>query len=163
MMLRVLFVCSGNTCRSPMAQLLLQQAIIEKGWSEEIQVVSAGVCAAVGEPVSEGARLAMQRRGIDALSHSARLLDGALVDQASLILVMTKGHAAAVGNLYPSGKDKTYTLAQFCNLAMDVQDPFGGDEVLYEQCAAQLAGLIDRLLPRLIVLLKEEKDETGDR
>src|SRR5438445_1417831 len=90
---RILLVCTGNICRSPLAAALLERALVERG-IEGLAVASAGTGAWDGAPVSEGAYLVGLERGLDLSGHRARLLTRELVDGADLILTMARHHRA---------------------------------------------------------------------
>src|SRR6266704_5323123 len=92
---RILLVCTGNICRSPLAAALLERALVERG-IEGIAVASAGTGAWDGAPVSEGAYLVGLERGLDLSGHRARLLTRELVQAADLILTMARHHRARV-------------------------------------------------------------------
>src|SRR2546422_901671 len=99
---RILLVCTGNICRSPLAAALLERALVERG-IQGIAVASAGTGAWDGAPVSEGAYLVGLERGLDLSSHRARLLTRELVDGADLILTMARHHRARVDELGGEG------------------------------------------------------------
>lgn len=158
----VLFACTGNTCRSPMAQLLLQQQIADRLHispaeleSHGILVLSAGVAAAAGYPASAEAIQVMGRRSLDLSQHESRPLTDVLVRFADLILTMTQSHRAAIVSQWPEAADKTFLVRHD---RQDVVDPIGGSDDLYASCAthldAQMPGWADRLdletLPRLV-------------
>lgn len=146
-MKQVLFVCSGNTCRSPMAQLMLENMLACAG--KPVSVESAGIMARDGMPVSHGAQSALGRRGIDASAKLSQQADGRLVDKADLILTMTASHRDALRRMFPGAADKTYTLAEYTSSLRDVADPYGGDDADYERCAKQIEEMLLKLKDKL--------------
>src|SRR5947209_20053459 len=119
---RILFVCTGNICRSPLAAALLQRALAQRG-IDGLEVASAGTGAWDGAPASEGAYLVGLERGLDLSGHRARLLTRELVDQADLILTMARHHRARVDEL--GGEGKVFVLGEYAGKGGDeVSDPF---------------------------------------
>ena len=125
--MRVIFVCTGNTCRSPMAQALLQSLAEKKypGLSAE----SAGLFASAGQPVSENAvRVLAERFHIPRFFHSARPLTREMIATADLVIGMTEGHRRMMEEKF--GKNE-----KFIAFPVDVGDPFGGSTEVYEKTA----------------------------
>src|SRR2546426_12389755 len=108
MIQHVLFVCTGNICRSPLAASLLERALKERGI--EATVTSAGTGAWDGAPASEGAYLVALERGLDLSNHRARLLTRELVEEADLILTMARHHRARVDEL--GGEGRVFVLGE---------------------------------------------------
>ena len=136
-MKNILFVCTGNTCRSPMAEGLFRQMAPEGAYS----VSSAGVFARKDDPASEEAVAVMAGKGIDLSGHRARLLTCEMVDQADLICCMTPTHAARLLGAFPQGEEKL--------LVWNIPDPFGGDDEIYRACARHLEEQVKTLLADL--------------
>lgn len=131
--MNILFVCTGNTCRSPMAAALFNKIAVERGL--DVRIESAGLFAVDGEPASNEAIIAMQKYDIDLLGHHAQSINTELLEKSDLILTMTAAHKMV---LEGSAQDKVYTVCEFAGVDSDIDDPFGGDVEEYEECAKQL-------------------------
>ena len=148
---RLLFVCTGNTCRSPMAQAIAERALERRGW-DGVEIRSAGVSASPGGEASEGARVAAESGGLGLEGHRATPLDTEVVAWASLILTMGPHHADAAEAL--GGRGKVWMLSDFSEGGddpggLDVPDPFGGDAQAYRDCLEALEGLVEAALERV--------------
>lgn len=145
--MRVLFVCTGNTCRSPMAEALLRAAAAERG--VDVQVSSAGTGTVDGAPASEGGYLVALEHGLDLGAHRSRVLTRAMVRDADLILTMSDRHRARVLEL--GGEDKVHLLGQFAGRdgRVEVSDPFGGDLAGYRETFTELRDLVHRVIDRV--------------
>lgn len=140
-MFKILLVCTGNTCRSPMAAALLANMVTEAGWSDKIAVESAGI-AAWQQPASVHARTVMRQAGLSVDEHYSKQLMPVQLAEADLVLTMTKSHKQVAADRAPEMAGKIYTLAEFAGEAGDVSDPFGGSEADYRSCAEQIHRLL---------------------
>jgi protein-tyrosine phosphatase len=151
---RLLFVCTGNTCRSPLAEGLARHGAEARGWSH-LEVASAGVSAADGLPASDGALRTARRHGLDLSAHRSRALGGELAGWADLILVMSPGHLLRLEEL--DALARSALLDAFARGAEEggagVPDPFGGDDDAYEATYEALDELVAAALERLEPLL----------
>ena len=143
----ILFVCSGNTCRSPMAEVLARRALSQKFHVEPneledkgVTVMSAGSFAMPGSRATPQAVEALRELGADLSHHRSRPLSVELIHQADHIFTMGRSHQAAVAALVPAARAKTSTL----NPDGDIEDPIGGNTELYLSLARQLTELIDQ-------------------
>lgn len=147
----VLVVCSGNTCRSPMAERLLAAEFAAAAEADPTlvvpRVVSAGTFAGPGQPASAHAVEAIEARGLSLDDHGSQPVDARLAGEADLILTMTRGHAEALLSADPSLAPR---LAPFDPDGRDVEDPFGGSRAVYERCAASLQSMAERRVAALV-------------
>jgi len=149
MIKHVLFVCTGNICRSPLAAELLERAVQSRGLTD-VTVSSAGTGAWDGAPASEGAYLVALEGGLDLSGHRARLLTRELVEQADLILTMARHHRARVDEL--GGEGKVFVLGEYAGRDSndcEVSDPFGGLIDVYRDTYAELDALAATVADRL--------------
>ncbi len=138
---KILFVCTGNTCRSPMAEALFNHLAREKGILAEAK--SAGVFAS-GGGVSQNSIDAMAELGIDISAEISKQISREMIDEADLILTMSQSHKAMTEAMF--GCDKVYTLGGFCGDGEDISDPFGGNLDIYKACRDEIRHKIYKVL-----------------
>lgn len=124
--MKILFVCTGNTCRSPMAEGLFKKFISDKK-IENIECSSAGLFAMTGDEVSQNSVEACERFGVDISSHRARRITAYILDETDKFVCMTKEHAASLSLYVPSEK--------IIVLGDGIPDPYGGNIETYMMCA----------------------------
>ncbi len=148
----ILIVCSANICRSPMAEHLLRRLIHQAGDDERLAVTSAGTWALVGQPASAHAQQLLLEEGLDLGEHRAHNLTQQDVDQAALILVMTRAHREDIQQRFLRTQGKVYLLSQMVGKSYDIEDPFGGTAEDYRYCKEEIESLLTEGYSRIVDL-----------
>jgi protein-tyrosine-phosphatase len=134
----ILFVCTGNTCRSPMAGMMLKHMLAKQNITG-IEIFSRGTTAWPGTSLSPGARETLEAIGITTIPHEAKRLEKRDLERADLVLVMTEAHQQWIESVYPEAKAKVRRLG-----SADIQDPLGGSPTDYEKCRIEIQnGLLE--------------------
>lgn len=140
-MRKILFVCTGNTCRSPMAEALFNKMIKDENIAD-VSASSAGIAAYAGSPASENAISAAGELGADLSKHKARLITHKLIDGSDEIYCMSDSHAKALKGLFPEAEKKIKVLGG------GIRDPFGGDINVYRACRDQILAALKNIIKR---------------
>lgn len=146
--MNILFVCTGNTCRSCMAEAISKKL---NNNTPGVEFSSAGIYAVKGQGASSNAIRIMEEMELDLSHHIATSITEELLLEADLILALTEAHKQLLISNFPSVKDKTFTLLGYIGEKGDIEDPFGGDINIYRSCATQIRNSIEKLL----LILKE--------
>ena len=147
--MRVLMVCTGNTCRSPMAAALLQEKIRQAGAEGLVTVASAGLMAAAGEPMSVQAQAVLRQKSLSGQEHQATLLTRSELASYDLILTMTTQHKRLLLSAPEAQAERIYTLREYAGETGDISDPYGGDEGVYAACALELERLLTKVWEKI--------------
>ena len=158
--LKILFVCTGNTCRSVMAQ-----GLFEKMWNDlpdnkmAVKAYSAGVAAIDGLSASQEALDILRSEGVDLSGHCAQRVTNELIEKAHYIFTMTQGHKETLLSLYPGAREKIWHLLEYAGInGSGIADPYGRGQETYRLVADQ----IKEALQKIIVVLKNESPPSVD-
>ncbi|KUO61971.1 MAG: hypothetical protein APF84_04880 [Gracilibacter sp. BRH_c7a] len=147
--MKILFVCTGNTCRSPLAQGLATHYL-----PESFEISSSGISAYEGQPVSENAVQALKEKKIDIRNNKAVKLHEKLLRDADYVFAMTKKHEHYLVNAYPEFRSKITRLGDFVGCNKDISDPWGGSLDDYKDCAKELE--------EMLLILAEKLDKSTE-
>lgn len=154
---KVVFVCTGNTCRSCMAEGIFRAASAGKAGTAAFQTISRGIQAFDGDPASRHSVTALKTLwNIDISLHKAKSLGSGDAEEAGLLLTMTRQHRDYLRKLYPGKKEAIFTLKEYAypelgsnSAALDISDPFGMPYQSYETCAQEIFDSVGAVLDKL--------------
>jgi len=152
--MNILFVCTGNTCRSPMAAAIMNKLAIENGL--DVRIESAGLFAAEGEPASPEAIEALKKYDIDLSDHRSQQITPELIEKSDLIITMTEAHKLVLQDV---AKEKTVTVCELAGLDDEIDDPFGGDLEDYIETADKLYIALTQISDKLEEIQNNQSDD----
>lgn len=154
----VLFVCTANICRSPMAAGLLSEKIKEQ--NSEWIIASAGVYAQPGLPAAQNTLLVLRQRGIDWSAHRSQGVNRELLEKFGLILTMEQGQKEALQAAYPRLAPRINLLTEMVDEYHDIVDPIGQPLIEYEDTAREIDSILNRGFKRIRALAEISKSQT---
>lgn len=147
--MNILFICTGNTCRSPMAEGLMKH--IAQNANLQVQVQSAGVAAFPGSPASVHTNTILKSRGINH-NHVSQQVTPELVDWSDLILTMTQSHKQILCRQFSGVEDKVFTVSEFADeKGRDVADPYGGSLEAYRETERDLEVILNKIVKKIMM------------
>ena len=149
--MKILFVCTGNICRSAMAHGYMQKRVKDLNIENEYIIESAGTSAYTGDRATDFAIEVMRKYGTDLRNHRATYIEESDIEQSDLIVCMTVAHKRRVLNRYPDLINKVYTLKEYVGKEgySDVDDPWGYGLDVYTSCAKEIVECVDKLIEKI--------------
>lgn len=159
----VLFICSANQLRSPLAEVLFKELVRRKGKGEAWQIASAGVWALEGSPAALSAVRAAAARGLNLSAHSARRVTRELLEQSDLVLVMEREHLEAIHEKWPALDGPVHLLSRMAGEAGEVEDPMGLPFERVRSLVTELERLLEAGWPRILQLTGHNRADNGGK
>lgn len=147
--MKIMFICTGNICRSAMAHWLMKKKLEEKNISD-VEVCSSGIYAMQGDISTDEAIEVMEEYAVNLKQHRATPTYKSNINEMDLILCMTSSHKQNLINTYPNLVNKIYTLKEYVEIdEIDIKDPWGYTIVVYRYCAAEIDKCLDKLIEKI--------------
>lgn len=150
--MKIMFICTGNICRSAMAEGMMKKKIEDR--KIEVDVYSCGIYAETGDYATYNAIEAVKEYGVDISSHRATNIRESQIEEMDVILCATVSHRQSVLYLYPRLEGKVYTMKEYAGIDengkdLDIRDPWGYDENVYCRCALEIEGCLEKIVDKL--------------
>ena len=162
--MNILFLCTGNTCRSAMADGLARKIVEEKNM--DIKIYSAGIYAMKGEHASYNSVAVMKEYDTDIVTHTATPIEDINIEDMDLILCATDKHKRQILNTYSCAQGKTYTMKEYAGVDqngtdLDIKDPWGNDFNTYRMCAAEISYCVDKIMDKIEKNIRKDDFSNG--
>ena len=149
-MKKIMFICTGNICRSAMADGLMKKLV--KDYKKDVQVYSCGIFAENGDKATFNAEEAIKEYDVDLKDHQATNIRDSKIKDMDIILCATVAHKERVINMYPELKDKIYTIKEYADFDkndLDIPDPWGYDLETYKFCAETINKCLKKIIEKI--------------
>lgn len=150
-MKKIVYICTGNVCRSPMAEHYMQQRIISLKKEENYLIDSCGIYANTGESATSNAIMAIKEYGVNMENHRAKSIYDVNILEYDLVITLTSSHKENLLALFPSIKGKVFTLKEYADPDIkykDIDDPWGYGLTVYKSCAKEIVEYVDKLIEK---------------
>lgn len=157
----ILFVCTANICRSPIAEALLQKIVNKRPDAAQWRIESAGTWGLDGQSAAEGSRLAVSEFGMNISKHRARTVTRELLEQFDLILTMEAGHKEALRLEFPEIRSRIFQLSETIGHTFDIPDPIGQPLSGFKETAGQLDQILRDGFPQIETMIIQTRTDSS--
>ena len=160
-MANILFVCTANRFRSPLAALYFARELVRHGDDQDVRVSSAGTWTIPERPATPEVIAFAKSLGLNLSMHKSRVVSKRILSDADLVVVMESGHKESLSNEFPATSDQIYLLSDIIQgVSYDIPDPYTGDEKI-EDIANEIIALIDKGYEKFITLARKRQNRKG--